>query len=69
MRADVKAGQGRPGGSPISPTERTPPTREGAMDLRPSQEHEMFRTAVARFAREKLVQHVKTMEETDKFPV
>ena len=39
------------------------------MDFRPSQEHEMFRAAVARFAREKLAKHVKTMEETDKFPV
>jgi len=37
------------------------------MDFRPSQEHEMFRAAVARFAREELAKHVKTMEETDRF--
>lgn len=39
------------------------------MDFRARQEHEMFRAAVARFARAELAKHVKTMEETDKFPV
>ena len=39
------------------------------MDFRPSQEHEMFRQAVARFAQEELAKHVKPMEATDKFPV
>jgi len=39
------------------------------MDFRPSQEHEMFRQAVARFAREELARHVKPMEATDTFPV
>jgi alkylation response protein AidB-like acyl-CoA dehydrogenase len=39
------------------------------MDFRPKQEHEMFRGAVARFARAELAKHVRTMEETDRFPV
>ena len=39
------------------------------MDFRPTQEHEMFRDAVARFAREELTKYVKPMEETDRFPV
>jgi alkylation response protein AidB-like acyl-CoA dehydrogenase len=39
------------------------------MDFRPSQEHEMFRASVARFARVELAKHVRSMEETDKFPV
>jgi len=39
------------------------------MDFRFSQEHEMFRATVARFAREELAKHVSTMEETDRFPV
>ncbi len=39
------------------------------MDFRPSQEHEMFRQAVARFAREELAKQVKPMEATDRFPV
>src|SRR3972149_2583078 len=39
------------------------------MDFRPSQEHVMFREAVARFAQEELTRHVKPMEATDKFPV
>jgi len=39
------------------------------MDFRPSQEHVMFREAVARFAQEELSKYVKPMEETDKFPL
>ena len=39
------------------------------MDFQPRQEHEMFRAAVARFACAELAKHVKSMEETDKFPV
>ncbi|MGE5849029.1 MAG: acyl-CoA dehydrogenase family protein [Candidatus Methylomirabilota bacterium] len=39
------------------------------MDFRPSQEHVMFREAVSRFAQEGLSKYVKSMEETDKFPL
>src|SRR3990172_6380650 len=39
------------------------------MDFRPSQEHVMFREAVARFAQEELSKYVKPMEETDTFPL
>ncbi len=39
------------------------------MDFRPTQEHEIFREAVARFAQEELGKYVKPMEQTDKFPL
>lgn len=39
------------------------------MDFRPSQEHEIFRHAVARFARQELARYVQPMETDDRFPV
>ena len=39
------------------------------MDFQASQEHEIFRKAVARFAQEELAKHVKFMEASDTFPV
>ncbi len=39
------------------------------MDFRPKPEHEMFRAEAARFARAEVAKHVKTMEESDRFPL
>ncbi len=39
------------------------------MDFRPKPEHEMFRGEVARFARAEVARHVKSMEESDRFPL
>lgn len=39
------------------------------MDFRPNEEHEMFRAAVARFAEAELSKHVRSMEESDRFPI